>query len=77
MRTRKPLFWILRHNDDGRFLCVDGKRRHFSPVEMIKRYVYLGNAMKRARSKYTAHAVHEGDTLDACGVITTSGGWKR
>jgi hypothetical protein len=75
---RKPLFWILRHNEDGRVLCIDNKRRSkASGVEEIKKYKNQSNAMKRAGFTFACHAVNDGDCLDCCGRITEAMGWQR
>ena len=77
-RSNKPLYWILRHKEDGRVLCVDGNRRSMaSGIERIKKYKTEGFALRRAKFDYVCHAVHPGDGLDCCGRIYGRDGGVR
>ena len=75
---RNLVGWILRHKDDSRVLCKDGRRRMLCfGVESIKMYKRVGNAMRKAGTQYSCHAVYDGDELDACGRIFEPSGWER
>lgn len=70
MGTRRPLGWILRHKDDGRFLCVDNRRRDMvAGIERIKVYKREHAALRRAGYQFVCHAIHEGESIDICGRI--------
>ena len=76
--TNKPSYWILRHKDDGRVLCTDGKRRHKAACARdIKMYRTEGWALRRAKYDYSCHAVYGDDSIDCCGVIRNGEGVPR
>jgi hypothetical protein len=72
-QRRKPECWILKHNEDGRILCNDGRRRAYANIERFKMYRHLGHAMRRAGTEYTCCAVYEGELVTRDGKIER--GW--
>lgn len=71
---RKPACWIIKCDRFDTTLSVDGRFMKMTPVDNFKYYKREGNATRRllklGGDGFTAHALHEGDSIDCCGRIT-------
>lgn len=82
----KPSYWFLRHSEGQGVLCNDGVTRRQDNPENFKKYVYHGNAQKRANqvflperqglsmAEFSCIAVYEGDIVHPNGDVDRH--WK-